>query len=74
MQDTLPWQQRPLINTRVTLATWNRSELALLVLVLLATEEVTGINYLLILLFVLEKGCSNMIISIKQHQIAYFVQ
>ena len=37
--------------------------MALLVLILLATEEVIDIDYLLILLTVLEKGYSNMILE-----------
>ena len=62
----MPWQQRPLITTRVTLAAWQRSEMALLVLILLATEEGIDMNYMIILLLVLEKGYSNMNISKMQ--------
>ena len=35
--DTLPWQQSALITTGVTLATWGRSEMTWLVMILLAT-------------------------------------
>ena len=62
-----------MITTRVPLAAWRRSDMALLVLMLLATEEVLiDMDFLLILLLALEKDYSNMIISIKQHSIAFF--
>ena len=46
----MPWYQRPLISTWVILGAWKRSEMAWLVLILLAIERELDKNYLFALL------------------------